>query len=92
MLNRLTKIISTFKFVETKGIPLTVEEGHKQLAQYLIDNGVLVTPCVVYNKKHERYQIVKVGKQLHRFSSKFYRNRGEAEKALEGGVRENENA
>lgn len=47
MLNRLTKIISTFKFVEFHGIPLTVEEGHKQLAQYLIGNGVVLPPCKI---------------------------------------------
>lgn len=62
------------------------KETVSEIAEHLIENGVIVTPCVVYNKKHERYQIVKVGKQLHRFSSKFYRNRGEAEKAFKGGA------
>lgn len=44
MLNRLTKIISNFKFVEFHGIPLAVEEGHRQLADYLLSEGVIVPP------------------------------------------------
>ena len=60
MLNKLTKIISNFKFVEAPGIPLSLEEGHRQLAQHLIDNGVLVPPCkvgsIVYtiSRKHPK--------------------------------------
>jgi hypothetical protein len=39
-------------------------------------------PCVAYNKKHERYQVIHKGKQGHIFASKFYRNRKDAENAL----------
>lgn len=39
-------------------------------------------PCVAYNKKHERYQVIHKGKQGRIFASKLYRNRREAEDAL----------
>ena len=39
-------------------------------------------PCVAYNKKYERYQVIHKGKRGHIFASKFYRNRREAEIAL----------
>jgi hypothetical protein len=39
-------------------------------------------PCVAYNKKHERYQVIHKGKQGHIFASKLYRNRRDAEDAL----------
>ena len=56
---------------------------NKHLADYLLKNGVVVPPFVAYNKKHERYQTVHVGKQGHIFASKLYRTRKEAEQKLQ---------
>lgn len=39
-------------------------------------------PCIAYNKKHERYQVIHKGKDGRIFASKFYYARKDAEKAL----------
>ena len=39
-------------------------------------------PCVAYNKKHERYQVIHKGKDGRIFASKLYYTRKDAEKAL----------
>lgn len=39
-------------------------------------------PCVAYNKKHERYQVIHKGKDGRIFASKFYHTRKDAEIAL----------
>jgi hypothetical protein len=39
-------------------------------------------PCVAYNKKHERYQVIHKGKDGRIFASKFHHTRKDAEIAL----------
>ena len=52
------------------------------LADCLLASGVIVTPCVAYNKKHEKYQTVHRGRQGHIFASKFYNVRYIAEHSI----------
>ena len=53
------------------------------IADGLIENGIIATPFVAYNKKYEKYQIIHVGKQEHIFASKLYHTKREAERELE---------
>ena len=60
----------------------TYPEYVEAVADKLLDKGIITLPCVVYHKKHEKYQIVTQSKQRHLFASKLYRSRREAEEAL----------
>jgi uncharacterized protein YegP (UPF0339 family) len=62
----------------------TLKDNNEHLAVMLEEaqQGVDGFPCVAYNKKHERYQVIHKSKQGHIFASKLYRCREEAENAL----------
>ena len=62
----------------------TLKDNNEHLAVMLEEakQGGDGFPCVAYNKKHERYQVIHKGKQGHIFASKLYRCRKEAENAL----------
>ena len=83
MRDRLIELVDKAK--EEYANDVTDHTETEYIVESLLNNGVIVTPCVTYNKKHERYQTVHTGKQGHIFSSKFYRTRKEAEQKLKGG-------
>lgn len=47
MRDQLSEILSTFRFTEQSGHPLSVEDARLQLADHLIKHGVLAPPCKV---------------------------------------------
>ena len=84
MKNKLTEAI--------RAVPLsqTYEDYVEALADKLIDTGIVIMPCIVYNKKADDYQVVTLSKQRHLISSKMYATRTEAE-AITTRRRKNEN-
>lgn len=54
----------------------------EEIADYLMSNNVVVLPCVVYNKSHERYQVIRKGKDGRIFASNLYHTRKAAENVL----------
>ena len=77
------------KLIEAiRAVPLaqTYEQYIEALADKLIDTGIVIMPCIVYNKQAEDYQVVTLSKQRHLISSKMYQTRKQAEgvKAKDG--------
>lgn len=83
MRDRLIEIVDKAK--EEYANDVTDHTEAEYIVESLLNNGVVVTPIVAYNKKHERYQTVHVGKKGHIFASKLYRTRREAEQKLKEG-------
>ena len=50
MRDRLIELFQGFNFVQHAGQVFTKEDAHRQLADYLLANGVIVPPCKVGSK------------------------------------------
>lgn len=58
------------------------DEAVADNAAFLLENGVIVPPCVVYNAASHQYQIITKTRQGYMVSEKTYPTRKEAKRAL----------